>query len=187
MSSEHDLNADASEETTETDVKIQGKSNGNDTSRSRLAGNVTVGTIAEARSGAPADKDGGDPSRPFMYRDFGHIAEEDFDADYELDQEGLLQVSPDSSFSLLGWMSKWSPFFTHRNVIGFGRIDSLGGSTSDATVYRTSIVYASRSESEYNKSIWLGPISTFSCQVICIVKSTKFKSSHYVVSWVFFS
>ena len=68
--------------------------------RAMLAKNVTIGTITEAKSGArddlesSSDKDGvqGD-SRPFVYRDFSQIPEEDFDVDYEIDQEGLLLVS----------------------------------------------------------------------------------------------
>jgi hypothetical protein len=65
-----------------------------------LPKNVALGTLIEAKSGARDDlnlltNSGGDndDSRPYVYRDFSQIPEEDCDVDYEIDQEGLLQVS----------------------------------------------------------------------------------------------
>ena len=72
------------------------KSAGQDEKSPKRANNVTIGTLGEVR-GAEGDgsENGGyklDQDQKYVYRDFSQIPEEDFDVDYEIDQEGLLQV-----------------------------------------------------------------------------------------------
>ena len=62
----------------------------------KKANNVAIGTITEVKAAendgvSAANKPGED--QKYVYRDFSLIPEEDFDVDYEIDQEGLLQVS----------------------------------------------------------------------------------------------
>ena len=62
----------------------------NEKSVAKKSNNVTIGTLGEvkrAEGDLPAD------TKKYVYRDFSQIPEEDFDVDYEIDQEGLLQVS----------------------------------------------------------------------------------------------
>lgn len=57
--------------------------------------NVTIGTLTEAKAAeneGSSATDRPDEDHRYVYRDFSLIAEEDFDVDYEIDQEGLLQV-----------------------------------------------------------------------------------------------
>lgn len=73
------------------------KKSGQDEKSLKRANNVTIGTLGEVK-GAEGDgsENGGykvDEDQKYVYRDFSQIPEEDFDVDYEIDQEGLLQVS----------------------------------------------------------------------------------------------
>jgi hypothetical protein len=57
---------------------------------------VMPGTLAQVKN---ADTEAPDESQTkrYMYRDFSKIPEEDFDVDYEIDQEGLLQALEEST------------------------------------------------------------------------------------------
>jgi hypothetical protein len=59
----------------------------------KKANNVTVGTLGEVKGGGEGESTAADTDDNYVYRDFSQIPEEDFDVDYEIDQEGLLQVS----------------------------------------------------------------------------------------------
>lgn len=78
------------------------KSENDEKSRTpKRANNVTIGTLTEVK-GAEGDgsENGGyklDEDQNYVYRDFSQIPEEDFDVDYEIDQEGLLQALEDST------------------------------------------------------------------------------------------
>ncbi len=66
----------------------------------KRANNVTIGTLGEVK-GAEGEASESWVTRAhedqnYVYRDFSQIPEEDFDVDYEIDQEGLLQVSADA-------------------------------------------------------------------------------------------
>jgi len=114
-----------------------------------IATNVTIGTITEAKSGArddigsSTDKDGvQEDSRPFIYRDFSQIPEEDFDVDYEIDQEGLLLVSvdfPPFFQFVVSWLTPKSP----SSCEGSGRINSHSCSSSHAADCCAVIIHAS--------------------------------------------
>ena len=66
--------------------------------------NVTVGTLADAQkpdlrkgeNGKGADGKGAQKDR-YIYCDFAQIEEEEYDVDYEIDQEGLLQALDEST------------------------------------------------------------------------------------------
>ena len=60
------------------------------TKKKKKANNVAVGTLGQDKG---ADDPAEDDDRNYVYRDFSQIYEEDFDVDYEIDQEVLLQVS----------------------------------------------------------------------------------------------
>ena len=66
--------------------------------------NVMVGTLADAqktdsrKSGKGSDTDGdGSKQDRYIYCDFAQIEEEEYDVDYEIDQEGLLQALDEST------------------------------------------------------------------------------------------
>ena len=128
-----------------------GETKGTDSVATRvmLATNVTIGTITEAKSGArddlgsSSDKDGvqEDP-RPFIYRDFSQIPEEDFDVDYEIDQEGLLAVSFDYP-PFIQFVVSWLTPTSLSSCEGPGRIDSHSCRSSHAADCCAIIVYAS--------------------------------------------
>ena len=66
--------------------------------------NVTVGTLEDAQKpdmrkgekGKSANKNGNQKDR-YVYCDFAQIEEEEYDVDYEMDQEGLLQALDEST------------------------------------------------------------------------------------------
>ena len=66
--------------------------------------NVTVGTLADAQkpdlrkgeNGKGADGKGAQKDR-YIYCDFAQIEEKEYDVDYEIDQEGLLQALDEST------------------------------------------------------------------------------------------
>ena len=66
--------------------------------------NVTVGTLADAqmpnmrksKKGKGANENGTQKDR-YIYCDFAQIEEEEYDVDYEIDQEGLLQALDEST------------------------------------------------------------------------------------------
>jgi hypothetical protein len=58
--------------------------------------NVTVGTLEDAKNSDRSDK-GSKESESYMYCDFAQIEEEEYDVDYEIDQEGLLQALEEST------------------------------------------------------------------------------------------
>ena len=65
--------------------------------------NVTVGTLADAqkpdlRKGGKGKGEGNAPKKDrYVYCDFAQIEEEEYDVDYEIDQEGLLQALDEST------------------------------------------------------------------------------------------
>jgi len=76
----------------------------NDTIVSNNSQNVTVGTLADAQKpdmrksekGNGAEGNGSQKYR-YIYCDFAQIEEEEYDVDYEIDQEGLLQALDEST------------------------------------------------------------------------------------------
>jgi hypothetical protein len=99
MSSKQDPERDPDAQDTDCEGRNKDREENSASTPIILAKNVTIGTITEAKSGARDDlgsstqKIGDHGDRPYMYRDFSQIPEEEFDMDYEVDQEGLLQVS----------------------------------------------------------------------------------------------
>ena len=64
--------------------------------------NVTVGTLADAqkpetRKGEKGPDGKGAQKDRYVYCDFAQIEEEEYDVDYEIDQEGLLQALDEST------------------------------------------------------------------------------------------
>jgi hypothetical protein len=59
--------------------------------------NVTVGTLEDAKNSDRSDKGSGKEAERYMYCDFAKIQEEEYDVDYEIDQEGLLQALEEST------------------------------------------------------------------------------------------
>jgi hypothetical protein len=80
-------------------IKASKKKNGDGGSGSTQKITIMPGTLEEVKSsetdGAPASDEAQDKS--YFYRDFSKIPEEDFDVDYEIDQEGLLQALEEST------------------------------------------------------------------------------------------
>jgi hypothetical protein len=67
---------------------------------SASSGAVVPGTLAQVKSAdisENAAKTSEDQPKRYIYRDFSQIPEEDFDVDYEIDQEGLLQALEEST------------------------------------------------------------------------------------------
>jgi len=70
---------------------------------SNNSNNVTVGTLADAQKPdmRKSEKGGGDGNGSqkdrYIYCDFAQIEEEEYDVDYEIDQEGLLQALDEST------------------------------------------------------------------------------------------
>ena len=60
---------------------------------------IVAGTLAQVKNadGEPHKEGDEDQPKRYMYRDFSKIPEEDFDVDYEIDQEGLLQALEEST------------------------------------------------------------------------------------------
>lgn len=77
-------------------TKATSKKSGQDEKSPKRANNVTIGTLGEVKgTEGDGDEHGGyksEEDQKYVYRDFSQIPEEDFDVDYEIDQEGLLQV-----------------------------------------------------------------------------------------------
>eukprot|EP00429_Kryptoperidinium_foliaceum_P002789 CAMPEP_0176006730 /NCGR_PEP_ID=MMETSP0120_2-20121206/2872_1 /TAXON_ID=160619 /ORGANISM="Kryptoperidinium foliaceum, Strain CCMP 1326" /LENGTH=253 /DNA_ID=CAMNT_0017339477 /DNA_START=96 /DNA_END=854 /DNA_ORIENTATION=+ len=65
----------------------------------RPANNVAVGTLVEVKAseGDASSTSGNAKDQKYIYRDFSQIPEQDFDVDYEIDQEGLLQALEEST------------------------------------------------------------------------------------------
>lgn len=59
--------------------------------------NVTVGTLEDAKNSDRSDKGRSEETERYMYCDFAQIEEEEYDVDYEIDQEGLLQALEEST------------------------------------------------------------------------------------------
>lgn len=78
--------------------------NNNEVAVSNNSHNVTVGTLADAQKaesrksekGKGAEGKGSQKDR-YVYCDFAQIEEEEYDVDYEIDQEGLLQALDEST------------------------------------------------------------------------------------------
>jgi hypothetical protein len=78
--------------------------NNDDVTVSNNSQNVTVGTLADAQKpdlrksekGKGAGGKGSQKDR-FIYSDFAQIEEEEYDVDYEIDQEGLLEALDEST------------------------------------------------------------------------------------------
>lgn len=58
--------------------------------------NVTVGTLEDAKNSERSDNSDKE-SDNYVYCDFAQIEEEEYDVDYEIDQEGLLQALEEST------------------------------------------------------------------------------------------
>ena len=74
----------------------------NDVTVSNNSQNVTVGTLADAqkpdmRKSEKGAEGKGSQNDRYIYCDFAQIEEEEYDVDYEIDQEGLLQALEEST------------------------------------------------------------------------------------------
>jgi hypothetical protein len=71
----------------------------NITNNSTTKRNVTVGTLEDAKNSERTDKGNNSnaESDSYVYCDFAQIEEEEYDVDYEIDQEGLLQALEEST------------------------------------------------------------------------------------------
>ena len=86
-------------------MKIKKSKKNSDIVVSNNSQNVTVGTLADAqkpddvRKGGKGkeSEDGGKKKDRYVYCDFARIEEEEYDVDYEIDQEGLLQALDEST------------------------------------------------------------------------------------------
>jgi hypothetical protein len=58
---------------------------------------VMPGTLAQVKNADTEAPNESQIAKRYMYRDFSKIPEEDFDVDYEIDQEGLLQALEEST------------------------------------------------------------------------------------------
>ena len=121
-------------------AKTPSKKSGQDETSPKRANNVTIGTLGEVR-GAEGDgsENGGyklDDDQKYVYRDFSQIPEEDFDVDYEIDQEGLLQVRlpiPTRPDLILAHGCFSAHIYRFKTSTGPRRFNCSGSGTNDAT------------------------------------------------------
>jgi hypothetical protein len=160
-------------------------------SSAKKANNVIVGTLGEVKAGgegeppSPGAAAAGD--KKYAYRDFSQIPEEDFDVDYEIDQEGLLQVSNRARQSILlrPLVQRDADTLCLDRLIcarsGPGRIYYVGSGTNHATDVAYTVQFPSATHYE---GFRVGSFSKIPRQVVRVIEPTELGPSHQLdASW----